>query len=64
MFECSVNLWEIEGFFVKVWGLWVGCIEVREFFLKKYGLQFFQIFTSSCVKIHRRWRFRVNYYKV
>jgi hypothetical protein len=28
MFECSVNLWEIEGFFVKVWGLWVGCIEV------------------------------------
>jgi hypothetical protein len=35
MFECSVNLWEIEGFFVKVWGLWVGCIEVREFFFKK-----------------------------
>jgi hypothetical protein len=28
MFGCSVNLWQIKAFLVKVWGLRVGCIEV------------------------------------
>jgi hypothetical protein len=62
MFGYLINLWEINGFFIKVW-VRVGFIEVWDLLFKNYVLIFSNIY-GLVRKIHRQWSFRVDYYEV